>query len=70
MGLICGKCLQPCEELYINETTETSEFWGRIATHKEYDIVSDCCQVEELYTESEAFYMLGDSHLQQDLFYK
>ncbi len=42
----CSKCDQPCDVVKVNETIEISEFWGSIAYHTEYDLVSDCCDAE------------------------
>ena len=67
INYVCSKCKKPCESLEIDEGFEPSEFWGAIDHRRMVITVSDCCQ-DDLLEKEEAFELLGDSHLQQDLF--
>jgi hypothetical protein len=65
--MICGHCEKPCSIIVIDEGIGTTEYWGFTSTHHDFIEVSDCCQVEAFELD-EAFYILGDSHLQLELF--
>jgi hypothetical protein len=65
---ICRQCENFCEVLKLSECPESTEFWGTISSEAQTSMVSDCCGAD-LLDEDEAFEVLGDSHLQMDLFY-
>jgi hypothetical protein len=65
---ICRQCETYCEVLKLSECPESVEFWGTISSKAQTSMVSDCCGAD-LFDKNEAFEVLGDNHLQMDLFY-
>ena len=65
---VCGNCGKTCYTFKKSEGFDSFEFWGRAEHTEIFSTLSTCCNSEDVYSSSEAFEVLGDEHLQQELF--
>lgn len=44
----CSCCREPCGIVTVDNGVGTTEYWGSVSTHHQYDQVSDCCHADVL----------------------
>lgn len=43
-GPFCECCGQPAKAVYVDFGYGVTEYWGSISTHRDVQVVSDCCE--------------------------